>query len=282
MNDLNPKAQSDLQPPSPFIPLDENKIRSHLKNQHFIKPLDFHLFADIDSTNLYLKTAPASPSLSICCAEKQTEGRGRFGRPWRSPFGENIYFSGRWKWPYGLSALSGLGLVVSLAVRASLNNRIDCEDIVIKWPNDLLWKKKKLAGILIEINAESQDVAQLIIGIGLNTNTATQYHPLSDKPSCSLYEITGRHHDRNLLISDLIFFLDNYMDRFIDQGFRGFHDEWQQVDCLLNQWISVSQQTGLIYGQALGVNDYGQLRLLDEEGTLHDLSSGDTTLSHNR
>ncbi|VEG90368.1 biotin--[acetyl-CoA-carboxylase] ligase [Legionella spiritensis] len=264
---------------SPRYFLRDKIIHARLATHGFTNPVDIHLFAEIDSTNQFLKDCPASPSLTVCCAEMQSRGRGRFGRQWISPFAENIYFSGRWELHCCLSRLSGLSLAVSLAVLACLNNNGIKEDIRVKWPNDLLWRHKKLAGVLIEVQAESNGQIQLIIGIGINTNTATQLQQIPDKPWCSLYEITGRHFDRNLIIADLIVYLDIYLNRFLTCGFPVFQEQWQQVDYLRDQWITVTHLSGSLQGLACGVSDSGQLYLRDEQGMIHELSSGDTSVS---
>ncbi|CEG56259.1 biotin--[acetyl-CoA-carboxylase] ligase [Legionella fallonii] len=221
-------------------------------------------------------------SIDICCAEIQTQGRGRFGRNWHSPFGENIYCSSRWNLNCDLSRLSGLSLITSLAVLATINEFSPSSDIKIKWPNDILWRDKKLCGSLIEIIAESHGNAQVIIGIGLNVNTDTKNHPLPDKPWCSLYEITQRQYDRNQIIAKLIINLEHYIYEFIDKGLNAFMDEWNQQDYLAGKYITVSQSSTTISGVARGINQEGLLLLEDEQGVVHYLSSGDTSLHYNR
>ncbi|CEG61394.1 biotin--[acetyl-CoA-carboxylase] ligase [Legionella micdadei] len=270
--------QHGYQLTQPLVPLDEQLIHQHLKSKRFSKKANIHLFAAVDSTNQFLKELSPTSSIDICCAEKQTRGRGRFGREWYSPFGENIYFSGRWDLNCCLSRLSGLSLVVGLAILASLQAIHISQNIRIKWPNDLMWGNKKLCGILIEVIAETNSCAQVIIGIGMNVNTATQEHPLPDKPWCSLYEITGQRFDRNLILANLIYYLDQYLNQFLVAGFGAFTADWQKVDYLQGQFIQVSQPTGRISGYACGVNELGLLCLKDDEGKLHYLSSGDTSL----
>ncbi|KTC85390.1 biotin--[acetyl-CoA-carboxylase] ligase [Legionella drozanskii] len=270
--------QHGYQLTKPVIPLDESLIRLHLKDRHFNKNPDIHLFATIDSTNRFLKDLATTSSISVCCAEKQTHGKGRFGRQWYSPFGENIYFSSRWELNCCLSRLSGLSLVVGLAILTSLQDFQVQQGIRLKWPNDVLWNNKKLCGILIEVIAETNSCAQVIIGIGMNVNTATQEQSLPDKPWCSLYEITGKHFDRNVLLANLIHQLDQYLNKFLATGFATFATDWQEVDYLQGQFIKVSQPTGIISGYACGVNELGQLCLQDSDGKLHHLSSGDTSL----
>ncbi|OCH97252.1 biotin--[acetyl-CoA-carboxylase] ligase [Legionella jamestowniensis] len=271
--------QQGYQLTAPMQLLDSIVIQEYLNARSFKKPVNFHLFPIVDSTNQYLKNLASSSELEICCAEMQTRGRGRFGRHWISPFGENIYCSSRWELNCDLSQLSGLSLVVALAILASLKDNQIGEEILLKWPNDLLWNDKKLCGILIEIIAETHGNSQVIIGIGMNVNTATQNYLLPEKPWCSLYEITGQYHDRNKLLAHLIFQLQRYVEKFLNTGFKGFLDEWQQVDYLYGKCITIQQPTGSIKGKACGVNEIGQLCLADEQGMIHHLASGDTSLS---
>src|SRR3990167_1780942 len=124
-------------------------IKQHLKKLNVNIPLQLHLFDSIDSTNRFLKDLIPNNGIDVCCAESQTHGRGRFGRTWYSPFGENIYFSIRWHFNRPFSQLSGLSLVVSMAIMAVLQD-LNIQGVQIKWPNDLLWQDKKLCGSLIE------------------------------------------------------------------------------------------------------------------------------------
>lgn len=276
---INSLPQQGYQLSNPLILLSEEPIRKQLLQQKMAHSFNLHLFTSINSTNRFLKELPISNQLDVCCAERQTQGRGRFGRNWHSPFGENIYCSSRWNLNYDLGKLSGLSLVSSLAVLATLNELQLSADIKIKWPNDIYWNDKKLCGSLIEIQAESNGNAQVIIGIGLNVNTDTKNKPLADKPWCSLYEISKRRFDRNLLVAQLLSNLERYLTRFINTDLNAFMDEWNQFDYLAGKNITVSQASGTLSGTACGINSMGQLILEDELGVKHSLSSGDTSLS---
>ncbi|CAM2799082.1 biotin-[acetylCoA carboxylase] holoenzyme synthetase and biotin operon repressor [Legionella steigerwaltii] len=264
--------------PNQLILLNKHKIIEHLAAENQTTPFKLHLLTTIDSTNRYLKDLPLSNSVDICCSEIQTQGRGRFGRHWHSPFGENIYCSSRWNLNYDFAKLSGLSLVTSLAIVATLNELDISSNIKIKWPNDILWANKKLCGSLIEILAESNGNVQVIIGIGLNVNTDTQNNPLPDKPWCSLYEITQSHFDRNFLIAKLIAHLEHYLIKFIHYDLISFMDEWSKSDYLFGKNIKVTQSSNTLSGLACGINELGQLILQDELGIRHFLSSGDTSL----
>src|SRR5438552_678944 len=130
-----------------LILLDEQQISSQLNAQKFNSLYKLHLLSSVDSTNRYLKDLPMSSHVDICCAETQTQGKGRFGRQWHSPFAENIYCSSRWTLG-DLTQLSGLSLITSLAVLATVKAIYPDPNLKLKWPNDLLWGNKKLSGSL--------------------------------------------------------------------------------------------------------------------------------------
>lgn len=262
-----------------MILLHEQQIKDHIELENPPTPFHLHLLHSVDSTNRYLKDLPLSGAVDVCCAEIQTQGRGRFGRLWHSPFGENIYCSSRWNLNYDLTKLSGLSLITSLAVLSTLNELdISSPPLKIKWPNDILWNNKKLCGCLIEILAESNGHVQIIIGIGINVNTDTQNNPLADKPWCSLYEIKQQHFNRNILIARLMLNLERYLSKFIHHDLNYFMDEWNQSDYLFGKNIKVNQSLNTFTGIACGINEWGQLILQDEKGLRHFLSSGDTSL----
>ncbi|KTD47633.1 biotin--[acetyl-CoA-carboxylase] ligase [Legionella quateirensis] len=273
--------QQGYQLATPIRLLDETELSNHLKIKEFTHPFKLHLFTSIDSTNRFLKEIPTGTVLDICCAEIQTQGRGRFGRAWHSPFGENIYCSSRWNLSCDLSRLSGLSLVTSLAVMNSLKEFISTEEIKIKWPNDILWGNKKICGILIEIIAESNGNALVIIGIGLNVNTDTLKHPLPDKPWGSLYELSHQQFDRNAVIASLLYHLQNNINKFLNSDLDSFMDEWNQYDYLVGKHITVTQSLASFSGVACGIDKTGQLILEDDQGNKHLLSSGDTSLHSN-
>ncbi|MCH9755824.1 MAG: biotin--[acetyl-CoA-carboxylase] ligase [Gammaproteobacteria bacterium] len=264
----------------PFIPLSEKSIRESFHSP-FIPSLNLHVFASIDSTNRFLKTQPYTQGVTCCVSETQTKGRGRFGRHWHSPFGENIYCSVSLRIDGDPSLLSGLSLVVSLAMHTVLQKHSH-QSIAIKWPNDLLWNDKKLAGTLIEMTAEGNNSTDIIIGIGLNINSVTSPQKNIDKPWCSLSEITQQVFDRNTLISELLSTLIEYLHEFKQKGFIAFQKSWNALDYLKNRTFTISQPTGSITGKGCGVNNAGYLQLKDQTGVLHTLSSGDTTLAQEK
>lgn len=259
--------------------LDKTKIEQELRSQKFNVKYSLFLTSTINSTNSFLQELEPCSELVVCLAEQQTHGRGRFNRYWHSPFGQNIYCSSRWHLKGSLKKLSGLSLVVSLAVLAMLRELFPNINLNVKWPNDVLYNGKKLCGSLIEVipSSNGEGKFDVIIGIGLNVNSDTAEYPLEIKPWCSLFDIMGECFDRNIISARLVISLNNYLNRFLQHGLGEFIDEWNQADCLNNNKITVSHQKTTLSGIACGINELGFLMLKDDLGVMHCLSSGDTT-----
>lgn len=272
-------------PPSVQL-LEIENIKNHLNEQLIyisdakfkekLTNLDLNLFASIDSTNQYLKDHASSAELEIVCAETQTAGRGRFGRSWYSPFGENIYFSMRRLFQGDVSRLSGLSLVISLAILAAMSRLNIKETIQIKWPNDLIWNNQKLSGCLIEIQAESNAEATLIIGIGINVNA--DFNHEDHQGWTSLYQMNQKYFDRSLLVAHLILSLNQYLNQFEEHGLLFFIEEWAIYDYLKGKEITIQDAYTTKTGLAMGINSQGQLRLLDSFHHEHLFTSGEASL----
>ena len=265
-----------------MILLNEACIRQHLSNYEINHLMEPHVLTSVDSTNRYLKDLPPSNMIDLCCTELQTKGRGRLGRDWYSPFAENIYCSSRWSISKNAFHLSALSLIVGLAVLATLDEFKLKDDIFIKWPNDLIWNGKKLCGILVELVPHLDNNFSVIVGIGLNVNSDSQNPSIQsklDRPWCSLFEITGVKWDRNKLIATLMFHLNHHITQFTNSGFRGFRSRWEKQDYLYEKFITIRQPSGSICGLAKGVTDEGQLKVLNENGDLRIISSGEASLS---
>jgi len=150
----------------------------------------------VDSTNRYLAEELRHrhlPSGFTVIAEMQTHGRGQTGNSWESEPAKNLLFSVYFQ-PIDLPAnrLFVVSEMASLCVKYTLDTFIP--DVTVKWPNDIYYRDKKIAGILIENVILGGKVEHSIIGIGININ---QVHFLSDAPNpVSLAQITGIIHEK--------------------------------------------------------------------------------------
>ncbi len=180
--------------------------------------------------------------IRVCMAEMQSQGKGRLGRRWYSPFGQNIYLSMLYPFEKDVSELTGLSLVVALSICDAIGLMLPSfqETLSVKWPNDVLINGSKLAGTLIEIQAESNGFCNAIIGIGINVNMEKANKSDINQNWSSLLQVAGRHLDRNRLAANLISSLMDYLQRFSCKGLGPFLDEWKERDILFGRKIALS------------------------------------------
>ncbi|GAB6263838.1 bifunctional biotin--[acetyl-CoA-carboxylase] ligase/biotin operon repressor BirA [Photobacterium sp. CCB-ST2H9] len=220
----------------------------------------------IDSTNQYmLDRIGQLPKGAVCLAEYQQAGRGRRGRQWLSPFGSNLYFSMYWRLDAGVAAAMGLSLVVGLAVTKTLQ-KLGAKDIKVKWPNDLYYQDKKLAGILVEMSGKAGDAAHLVIGMGLNLTMTNTDPETVGQPWANLAEACQPMPDRNQLAAAIIAEMTETLQRYEDVGMAGFVDEWDQYDNFLGRPVKLLMGEKVIRGIARGINPQGALLLETEQG----------------
>ena len=259
----------------PLLLLDKQQIKKQLKPSN--KKPDIKIFACVDSTNDYLQKQPKSAKkMSICLAETQTHGRGRLNRSWHSPFGKNIYFSCRYSFEKDISEMAGLSLVVGLAVLKTIRGFGLDQHFALQWPNHIVWNQKKLAGSLIEVNAEANGNCDAIIGIGINVNLLSADKNFSWS---SMTQALNKYINRNEVCANLINQLVCHLDQFEKQGFAAFKQEWVANDRLINQHIAISfHHQEKVHGIAIGVNDYGNLLLQTPTNGIQAYATGEIEL----
>jgi BirA family transcriptional regulator, biotin operon repressor / biotin---[acetyl-CoA-carboxylase] ligase len=256
----------------PLILLNQKKIKALLE----YKNLDISIFETLTSTNDYLQDKLNAKKISICLAEHQVHGKGRMQRHWQSPFAQNIYLSCAYPFQCDVSELSGLGLVISFAIVKTLQTYNIANPLLIKWPNDIMYNHQKLAGNLIEIQAESYGSCHAIIGIGLNVNMLEDYS--ITQAWTSLRKITGSYIDRNTLCAALINQLITHLALFEKQGLNVFLSDWSNLDYLANKKISLKNGNEQIQGKVVGIDHFGRLRVQLKDGESKLFSAGDTSI----
>ena len=246
----------------PMELLDEAILKSQLSS-----PL--HLIPVIDSTNQYLlNNKQTLSSGTVCVAEYQTQGRGRRGRQWLSPFGANIYFSVYWRLEAGMAAAMGLSLVVGVALVEALES-LGLVGVQLKWPNDLYYQKRKLAGILVEMSAQAGGAAHLVIGVGINLEMK-DIHNNIDQPWANLNELMEENQvHRNQLTITCIKTLINALIEYEKKGMTGLVSRWNERDHFLNRKVKLLLGEREIVGIAQGIDEQGAIKLETSEGVQH-------------
>ena len=241
--------------------------------------VEVQIYSSLPSTNTYFIDNKKEDFINptFCLAEQQSAGKGRLGRVWHSPYGRNIYLSCRWELPCDVSKLSGLSLVVGIAVVRALKKILPEEKFELKWPNDIWHKGKKLGGILIEMLAEAHSNATVIIGIGLNVNMWQDAKSI-DSPWCSLAQVTGQIFDRNNIVAATMVELKNKIDIFLEKGNVNLKQEWQVYDALWQKKVVVNNLGAIIEGIAIGIDDNGALMLRQDDSNTIYCHVGDASL----
>lgn len=264
---------------SPLFLLDDEKIVAAFVGQ----PINIACFESVASTNDYFKSHNADDknTLDVCLAEHQTEGRGRLGRAWVSPYGQNIYLSCRYHFDKDLSELGGLSLVVGLAVSESLKAVGSDSGITVKWPNDVMWNGKKLAGVLVEVRAEAHGLSEVVIGIGMNVNLSSDAAEHITQGVTSLSVMKGTNCDRTELVIQLIKQLAADLALFQQGGWDAFKSRWEAVDFLKGRAITLLQGEKKVIGTVCGVSHQGNLMLQQDDGAVKTFASGEASVSKN-
>ncbi len=186
--------------------IDLAALDAALGETRFRGKLEF--FPSIHSTNTHAmaQAEAGAPDGSVYFADEQTAGRGRGTHAWSSPPGSGLYVSVLLRPSIAPADVLWLSLASGLAVRDAVRKiaSLECD---LRWPNDLLFGRKKFCGILTELNAEVTRVRYLVIGIGINVHQPQFPADLSDIAT-SLHIETGRDWPRQELLAALLRFLD--------------------------------------------------------------------------
>jgi len=228
------------------------------------------VFEQTDSTNSRLLEAADDGAVSgtVYVAAEQTEGRGRQGRRWFSPAGGSVSISLLWQLP-DLRAATGMSLATGVAVLRALN-RLGIADAGLKWPNDVMWQDRKLAGILVEARGGKDCAA--VIGIGINT--AFPDKAIVDQPFVDLETILGEVPPLNdvagAVLNELLLLLPIYQSGGRDDVL----EEWRSVDVLRDRPVRVEQDGVEFRGIERGINEQGAL-LVETERGVRSFSTGE-------
>jgi BirA family biotin operon repressor/biotin-[acetyl-CoA-carboxylase] ligase len=218
------------------------------------------VFESLDSTNAAAMRfiGLKQPLPLVVLAERQTAGRGRRGRKWVSPFGENVYYSLALRIEGGMRQLEGLSLLVGLAVLKTLRDS-GVKAAGLKWPNDVLVGRRKIAGVLLELLGDPADVCHVVIGVGINVNMRASDEV--DQEWTSVHIETGASSDRNELVARLNKNIAAYLAVHQAQGFGAYRDEWEANHLWQGRAVTLLAGPEAIEGIVLGVDAQGALQL---------------------
>lgn len=260
------KASSDLLTQDNVLPL--------LRTTCLGRTAYFH-YMETTSTNDVAKllAREGCPHGTVVVAETQTRGRGRLGRSWLSPPGGGLYFSLVLRPNFEPPLAPRITLLAGVAVARAIRSLLLLEP-KIKWPNDVLLGEGKLAGILMEMEAEADLIHHVVAGVGVNVNMDENQLPAPFNATSLLLE-TSRHHSRCELLAEILLQLESLWEVLLEKGFEVIGQMWRDMSFTLGKKVKVEKREGTLFGQAEDIDEYGSLIVRDERGDIHRVTHGE-------
>lgn len=244
-----------------------NKIKQNLNPFY----QNIYYFDTIDSTNTKLKENKYIEG-DIIIANHQSKGKGRNGKSFYSPKDKGIYLSFLLKPPYTIHQSLKITACLAVAIYKAIKDLYQIET-QIKWVNDILYKNKKIAGILCEANLEMNTgkIESMIVGIGINIHPFTIPEDLKD---IATYLENKHPIKRSDLITSV---LNNFYQDYQDLDQSNFLTTYRKASCVLNKTILVNQNNQTYLGYVKKINDDASLTIIvDNQERV--LNSGEITI----
>lgn len=215
---------------------------------------------------------------AVVYAESQSRGRGRMGRLWISPARKGLWFSILLRPDLRPQAATQLTVAAAIALARAIAAHTGLAP-EIKWPNDILIRGKKVAGILTELTAELDHIKEVVLGIGVDVNLdADELPPDLRKTATSLKIESGQTIDRAELAVAILHELDWDYDRIRSGQFDSVTAEWQERCTTLGREVSIRIGDRVIRGRAESLDAEGALLLRTQHGRLERIIGGDVTM----
>ncbi|WP_372523138.1 bifunctional biotin--[acetyl-CoA-carboxylase] ligase/biotin operon repressor BirA [Sulfuricaulis sp.] len=246
---------------APLTLLNRSRILKHLGAAAADFRDRLHVLDETDSTNRHLAELISHAKTMngmVCLAEAQSGGRGRRGRAWVATPYHNLMFSMAWQFPGGPGLVSGLSLAAGLAVLQALEE-YGVDGTGLKWPNDVLWDGRKLAGLLADVQGESAGPTQVILGVGVNGYIGREDAERIDQPWVDLRNILGETADRNRLAALVMRHLRSMFQEFAAKGFAPFREAWSSRHLYHGRRVRLIQGDREFLGTVEGIDENGGL-----------------------
>jgi len=257
-------------------PLPET-IRGRLPDSLFAGHV--HYLPLIGSTNAYAKELAQQGGAegSLVITEKQTKGQGRMGRQWHSPAHVNLLFSIIFRPRFSIDRVFSITMLTALSLVDAIHKMTGLKAL-IKWPNDVYFKDKKIAGILTEFSAHEKMVEYAIVGAGLNVNWDIKGKPGLDRSATSLVKETGQPVSRIDLLVEILKLLDRYYRLLLKGQDRLIHRRWNELSMVVGKDVLVDFSNGRKKAKVKRIDRNGALVIKDENGREASILCGDLTV----
>jgi len=259
--------------------LDIKVVQDNMKNK-FIPEIKY--FDSVTSTNelaLKMEDNLVKEGLVIIAGE-QTKGRGRLKRNWHSPKNKGLWMSiillpeQNNKDKYALLTLIG-----ALSVQEAIKD-LDINS-TLKWPNDILYRNKKLCGLLSQFESIGGSIDRFVVGIGLNVNQNIFNDEIKDT-SISLRMIKNEKINKENLLVNILDNFSNYYSMFKNEKFNEIIDTWKKEMSMLHKNIIVNSLDKKRYkGKVIDITKSGELKVQLDSGENKTFIAGDVSIDKN-
>jgi BirA family transcriptional regulator, biotin operon repressor / biotin---[acetyl-CoA-carboxylase] ligase len=239
----------------------------------------YHHEKETGSTNAVIRhlAEKGAPEGTLVIAESQSLGRGRRGRSWVSPPG-GIWLSLLLRPGIDPHGASLQALVAAVALKEALW-QTEKVSAAIKWPNDLLWGEKKIAGILAEMKAMTGQLDYLIVGVGINANFPADCLPEALQGNATtLLEILKRPVHRQLLVASFLATWEKHYFSALQEGYAGVLELWRSYSNTLGRDVGLQSGGRQVTGRALDIDEKGRLVVETAPGLREAFLAGEVTL----
>lgn len=236
-------------------------------------------YEEIDSTNLCAArlAEEGAEHGTLVTAQSQTAGRGRRGRGWESPAGENIYMSLILRPNLPPAKAPMLTLLMAQSAAQALEETVT-DRVRIKWPNDLVIGKKKICGILTEMKLHGMEMGHVIIGVGINVNRDTFPEEIRSTAT-SLKLETGRHIDCRKVTARIAEQFERNYEMFLEiQNLSFMREEYNRRLVNNGKQVRILEPGNEYEATAHGINDAGELLVEKENGETEAVFSGEVSV----
>jgi len=262
--------------PKSIIP---DEIRFGLKTKYLGRNIYYEETVDSTQKIAQKLAYEGAEEGTIVLAEEQVGGRGRMNRSWHSPKYKGIWMSVLLRPKIPVMQAPQLTLLAAVAVVQAIEEVTGIE-AQIKWPNDVLINGKKVTGILTELQADSDRVHSLIVGIGINVNQQVEDYPEELRQTAtSLFIEKKENWNRAVLIQEILLKMEKLYSIYLENGFYPIKLLWESYAVTIGTMITASTLTGKLAGKALGITDDGVLLLEDDKGVTHRIYSADISVT---
>jgi BirA family biotin operon repressor/biotin-[acetyl-CoA-carboxylase] ligase len=262
--------------------LDVYNIKRHLRTKKIGRQI--YYYEEVDSTNImgHQLARAGAPEGSLLLAEYQTAGKGRLGRHWFAKKGENLLMSIILRPEIDINKLHLMTFLASIVIIKSLQfylNHFDLPgvDFRVKWPNDVLVRGKKIAGVLSECKSTRKKADYVIVGMGINLNQVFQYQDSDLGLTATSLRMESKHRiNRENFLTILLTQFDDYYLNTSSEKYETVLTDWREY--WDGRYSQVKIDNGHTYhiGFVEDISTDGTLLLKSESGSMTKISSGET------